>query len=103
MVPYIISRLDRNMAQPKKLTQRQKQEKKIFENVVIPFVDSVRSLNASMKKATSTHQMAATHWGALRLLSELQACGCKHPEIDRLASKLLDIACEAQQVINFKS
>lgn len=79
------------MAQPKKLTFKQKQEKKLLEKL-----ESYKRELAHIRKAivSQPREKVTWQWAALQIHKDLGALE-KHPEIDRWRAYALQLAREA--------
>ena len=86
------------MAQPKKLTYKQKQEKAAMK-ILEPYKKQLQQLHMSMRKNPS--EMETWRWAALELFKEISGLSMEHGEMERLKERALFLAREAQGAINF--
>lgn len=84
------------MAQPKKLTLKQKQEKKLLEEIATHKSELMR-IKLGMKSKPG--EMSTWRWAALEVFKDLK--DLKHPEADKTRELALKIARDAQGAMNF--
>lgn len=81
------------MAQPKKLTYKEKQEKKAMK-ILDPYKKQLQQLQMSMRNIPS--EMETWRWAALMLFKEISRLSVEHGEMERLKERALFLAREAQ-------
>jgi hypothetical protein len=86
------------MGQPKKLTQKQRQERALLARLR-PMEDDLKRIMRALM-STPANQAHTWRWAALEVLRSLQT-EPNNEHVERLREKALAVAREAQIVINF--
>lgn len=81
------------MAQPKKLTHKQKQEKKLMQRLE-SYKTELKNLKIAIKTKLSDSELDTWRWAALQIFKDLGEFE-KHPEVDRYREIALNLAREA--------
>lgn len=87
------------MAQPKKLTFKQKQERKLLLQLET-YKTSLLRIKKAMK--TNLDDLETWRWAAMEVFKDLGKLE-KHPEVDKWREYALELARECQIGMNFKN
>lgn len=88
------------MAQPKKLTHKQKQEKKLL-NQIAPYKEDLVRIKRAMKEKPG--EMETWRWACLEIFRKITNLKIDHIEATNMKEYALKLAAEAQGVINFST
>ncbi len=89
------------MAQPKKLTHKQRMENKIKKDME-QYIEELSKIHRGMKKKPT--EMDTWKWAALEVYKQLSShAENKHPEVQKCINTALHLAREAQLARNFAS
>jgi hypothetical protein len=87
------------MGQPKKLSHKQKQEKKFLEKLVY-YRQELTKLNVAVKKKPD--EVDTWRWASLQLYHEMTSLG-EHSEVEKCKNIALHIARTCQEAVNFRA